>query len=244
MFDLISAIASRLWSAFNRALRDAATGIRTRDTGKIFFSLCRAVLLVILCVGGVIGFTALLMHYTDIAIVISLIIWGVYELANQKPSQTPSPTSPEPLVAAEAEEVHEPLRGLVYTAAVEAAENTPLHRPLEEYSIESSRSKGFRLEDSNAIHHFELDVNTPVDRLTIDRIIDELQRQINKHATRFPLVVHDGHAPFVYDIKDNGNFLVVEVVLYSNGIKDKVNAKKLARANRRQKVADIHDCDF
>ena len=72
----------------------------------------------------------------------------------------------------------------------------------------------------------------------------ELQRHINQRSKRHPLLLRDGHAPVVYDMKDNGPYVVFEVVLYSENYKGKIEARRKARIARQQKQGDINDQDF
>lgn len=123
------------------------------------------------------------------------------------------------LAEQEAQEVHEELQVLVYNALAEAADYTPLQRPRDVYSIETSREKQYRMDGAMAVHQFEADFSGTLDRSKLDSIFRDVQRRINKHARRFPFLIRDGHPPVLFDIKDNGGFLLLEVVLYSKDYK-------------------------
>lgn len=144
----------------------------------------------------------------------------------------------------EAEEVHGELRTLTYNAVADISDYTAIHRPRDEFSIESSRDKKYYMDEDMAIHQYEVDHDGYLDRSQLDTIIRETQRCINRHARRYPVLVHDGHCPVVYDIKPTGSFLIVEIVLYSDAYKDKIEARKRARIERQLKSIDTYDQDF
>lgn len=145
------------------------------------------------------------------------------------------------LAEQEAEEVHEDLLILAYNAVAETSEHMPIHRPRDMYGIETSREKPYRMEGTMAVHQFEIDCNHEIDRETRDKLIRELQRHINKHARRYPGLVRDGHPPILYDIKDNGNFLLVEIVLYSEKHSGKIEARKRVRIERQHGQERVED---
>lgn len=111
-------------------------------------------------------------------------------------------------------------------------------------SIESNRDTKFRMDEMMAVHQFEVDYEGDMDGAMQDAILRELQRQVNKYSSRYPLLLRDGRPPVVYDLSKASNFLVVEVVLYSEDHKDKIEARRRARVIRQQKVADTYDPDF
>lgn len=145
------------------------------------------------------------------------------------------------LAEQEAQEVHEELRELVYNAVAEAAEYTPLQRPRDVYSIETSREKPYRMDGAMAVHQFEADFSGTLDRSKLDSLFRDVQRRINKHARRYPGLVRDGHPPILYDIKDNGSFLLLEVVLYAKDHSGKIEARKRARIERQHGQERIDD---
>ncbi len=145
------------------------------------------------------------------------------------------------LAEQEAEEVHEELGVLVYNALAEAADYTPLQRPRDVYSIETSREKQYRLDGAMAVHQFEADYSGTLDLSKLDSLFRDVQRRINKHARRYPGLVRDGHPPVLFDIKDNGNFLLLEVVLYADSYSGKIDARKRARIERQHNQERVED---
>lgn len=145
------------------------------------------------------------------------------------------------LAEQEAQEVHGELQALVYNVLAEAAEYTPLQRPRDIYSIETSREKQYRMEGTMSVHQFEADFSGTLDRLKLDSLFRDVQRRIDKHARRYPLLMRDGRPPILFDIKDNGNFLLLEVVLYADSYSGKIEARKRARIERQHGQERIDD---
>lgn len=144
----------------------------------------------------------------------------------------------------EAAELHEDLSELIYEAAVDASESTPLQRPRDAAGIETGREKPYRMDGVMAIHQFNVDTSGPLSMNERDIIIADLQRHINQRGKAYPQLCRNGYAPVVMGIKDNGNYVMLEVVLYSERHKDNIKARRKARIARQQKVADTHDKDF
>lgn len=145
------------------------------------------------------------------------------------------------LAEQEAQEVHEDLRELVYNAVSEAADYTPLQRPRDVYSIETSREKQYRMDSVMAVHQFEADFSGTLDRSKLDSIFRDVQRRINKHARRYPLLIRNGHPPVLYEIRDNGCFLLLEIVLYSEDYSSKIEARKRARIEHQHSQERVDD---
>lgn len=145
------------------------------------------------------------------------------------------------LAKQEAEEIHEELCVLVYNVLAEAADYPPLQRPRDTYSIETSREKPYRMDGIMAVHQFEADFSGTLDRSKLDSLFRDIQHRINKHAKRYPLLMRNGHSPILYDIKDNGNFLLLEVVLYAREYGGKIEARKRARIERQHGQERIDD---
>ena len=145
------------------------------------------------------------------------------------------------LAEQEAQEVHEELRDLVYNALAEAADYTPLQRPRDIYSIETSREKPYRMDGVMAVHQFEADFSGTIDHPKLDSLFRDVQRRINKHARRYPLLMRNGHPPALLDIKDNGSFILLEVVLFSEDSKGKIEARKRARIERQHSQERVDD---
>ena len=123
----------------------------------------------------------------------------------------------------------------------ETADYTPLQRPRDVYTIETSREKQFRMDGAMAVHQFEADFSGTLDRSKLDSLFRDVQRRMSKHARRYPLLMRNGHPPVLYDVKDNGNFLVLEVVLYSEDYSGKIEARKRARIERQHGQERIDD---
>lgn len=145
------------------------------------------------------------------------------------------------LAEQEAEEVHEDLLILAYNAVAETSEYMPIRRPRDMYGIETSREKPYRMEGVMAVHQFEIDCDHEIDRETRDKLIRELQRHTNQQSRRYPSLIREGYPPIVYDVKRNGNFLLLEMVLYSQRYSEKIEARKRARvenAHRQERIDD------
>lgn len=80
-----------------------------------------------------------------------------------------------------------------------------------------------------------------LDLSKLDSLFRDVQRRVNKHAHRYPLLIRDGHPPVLFDIKDNGNFLLLEVVLYADSYSGKIEARKRARIERQHIQERIDD---
>lgn len=145
------------------------------------------------------------------------------------------------LAEQEAEEVHKDLQELTYNVLSEAADYTPLQRPRDTYSIETSREKQYRMDGAMAVHQFEADYSGTLDRSKLDSLSRDIQRRIDKHARRYPLLMRGGRPPVLFDIKDNGNFLLLEVVLYADSYSGKIEARKRARIERQHGQERIDD---
>lgn len=145
------------------------------------------------------------------------------------------------LAEQEAEEVHEDLQELTYNVLAEAADYTALQRPRDTYSIETNREKQYRMDGAMAVHQFEADYSGALDRSKLDNLFRDVQRRMSKHARRYPMLIRDGHPPILYDIKDNGSFLLLEVVLYSEDYSGKIEARKRARIERQHGQERVED---
>lgn len=144
----------------------------------------------------------------------------------------------------EASELHDDLGELIFNAVVDTSENTPFKRPRDPGGIETNREKPYTMDGTMAIHQFSVDTDTPLDKAGEDLALRELQRHINQRGKRYPQLRRDGLSPIIYDLKNNGNFIIVEVVLYSEKYKDKIEARRKARIARQQQTGDTYDRDF
>lgn len=173
--------------------------------------------------------------------------WGLWKKYCPKPAPVDdSGDDPVDVEYAEQEaaELHEDLGELVFNAVVDTSENTPLKRPRDTASIETGREKPYTMDGTMAIHQFSVDMDTPLDKAGEDIVVRELQRHTNQRGKRYPQLRRDGLAPIIYDVKNNGDFIIVEVVLYSEKYKGKIRARREARIARKQKMADTNDKDF
>ena len=171
---------------------------------------------------------------------------AVYWYKNKHPHPAPVDDDSVELEAAEAEadELHDDLGGLVFEAVVDASENIPLKRPRDPAGIETGRDKPYRMDGIMAIHQFNVDTSGPLSMSDREFIMDDLQRHINQRGKAYPQLCRDGYAPIIRNVKDNGNFVMVEVVLYSERYKGKIKARRKARIAHKQKMANTNDKDF
>lgn len=144
----------------------------------------------------------------------------------------------------EAAELHDDLSELIFNAVVDTSENSPLIRPRDSASIETGRDKPYSMEGVMAVHQYSVDIDTPLDKASGELIMRELQRHTNQRGKRYPQLCREGRPPIIYDIKNNGNFIIVEVVLYSEKYKRKIEDRRKARIARQQRQGDIFDSDF
>lgn len=145
------------------------------------------------------------------------------------------------LAEQEAQEIHEELQVLIYNALAEAAGYTALQRPRDVFSIETSREKQYLMDGVMAVHQFVADHNGTLDHSKLNSLIRDVQRRINQQSHRYPALIRDGRPPVVYDIKDNGNFLLLEIVLYSKKYSGKIEARKRARIERQHGQERVDD---
>lgn len=144
----------------------------------------------------------------------------------------------------EAAELHEEVCELTYEAAADTSENTPLKRSQGSAGIETGREKPYTMDGTMAIHQFSVDTDTPLDKAGEDLVLRELQRHMNQRGKRYPHLCREGRAPIIFDLKNNGNFVIIEVVLYSEKYKGKIEARRKARIARQQQTGDTYDRDF
>lgn len=245
MLKLLSVILSVIVGAFNTCGENIAMGIEDRN-GKQIAAYCGLLaLLVVACVAGTLGLLYLAYCFWWVILAVYIAGAGLYALLHPAESAQEDINEVDLIMAEEdAKEVHPELRSLAYHATIDTSNNTPIIYPRDEFGIESSREKPFYLDGSITVHQFELDYNGTIEPGQLDNIIRDLQRQFNKYAPRYPLLIRDGHPPVVYDLKNTGNFLILEVILYSESAKDKIEARRRARINRQLKMGEIYDRDF
>lgn len=186
-------------------------------------------------------------RYGGVAIIIvGIVVWW----------KTTHPKAPAPVDTGEADpveaeyaeqeaaELHEEVCELTYEAAADTAENTPLKRSQGSAGIETGREKPYTMDGTMAIHQFSVDTDTPLDKAGEDLVLRELQRHMNQRGKRYPHLCREGRAPIIFDLKNNGNFVIIEVVLYSEKYKGKIEARRKARIARQQQTGDTYDKDF
>lgn len=209
-------------------------GLEEQDGLRIFVNAAILVLTfgLSLCVGIIL--VKLIIRYLHIFIIAVFLAVALYSVVMKFLGEDIGDGSGEDsasiiLAEQEAAEIHEDLLMLVYNAVAETSERMPIQRPRDAFSIETSREKPYRMEGSLAIHQFEIDCDREIDHETRNRLIRELQRHINQQSRRFQQLVREGRPPVVYYIKENGNFLLLEIVLYSQKHAEKMEASKRAR---------------
>lgn len=173
--------------------------------------------------------------------------WGLWKKYRPKPAPVDdSGDDPVDVEYAEQEaaELHEEVCELTYEAAADTSENTPLKRSQGSAGIETGREKPYTMDGTMAIHQFSVDTDTPLDKAGEDLVLRELQRHMNQRGKRYPHLCREGRAPIIFDLKNNGNFVIIEVVLYSGKYKGKIEARRKARIARQQQTGDTYDQDF
>ena len=142
-----------------------------------------------------------------------------------------------------AEEDDEDMTELMFDVACEVSENTPVIRPRDLYSIQTSTDGHIYMDGALPVHRFELRCDREIDRAILEAVTNELQACMNRKGKRSRLTKLDGHAPVIYDIRSNGTFFSVEVVRYLKKYEDQIKLRQRARIARKLKEADAYDCD-
>ena len=250
----MSKLIKTLWSCVGNILEEIAEAVEDENYS---YAIKKTVVLLTIVL-SIIGFFALLVAllYTGRKIIIAVAspILIVALLIASYRANCPGGTHggafnsddevDEVMAEQEAAENYDDMRNLVYNAIVSVAENAPIHRPRDEFTIETNREKPYRMDGDMAIYQFEVDYNGVLERSMFGSLLQEIQRYINKYGRRYPLLMWYGHPPVVFDLKDAGGFMILEIVLYSDRYKDKIDARKRARIARQQKAGDTYDRDF
>lgn len=246
MKQLIIAIFSFISETFSGWFEEVADGIENRNaktviTNSLFICIWGLVLILIVALLGL-----LILRNITVVIIGAFLAAALYSvifkiLGGGIDDGSSTDSTAVELAEQEAQEVHEELRELAYNVVAEAADYTSLQRPRDVYSIETSRDKPYRMEGIMAVHQFEVDFSGSLDRSKLNSLLRDVQRRINKHARRYPFLVRDGCSPVIYDIKDNGNFLLLEIVLYSENYRGKIEARKRARIEHQHSQERIED---
>lgn len=143
----------------------------------------------------------------------------------------------------EADTLHDDLTNLVYNAALDIAEIVPIVRPRDASGIDTGKIRQVGL---MAVHQYTLDVSAdqPLNEAAMDAVRKELTRHMEQRSKRYGQLCPDDRPPVVYDVKNNGNFLLVEVVLYRKAYEDTLKNKFKARFDRQRNMGDTYDRDF
>jgi hypothetical protein len=89
-----------------------------------------------------------------------------------------------------------------------------------------------------------VDTSNPLNAGVIAQFQEDLQKKVNRYAKAYPLLLRNGHAPFVYAVKNGGNYLLVEVVLQTERALPRIEQRRRELIKRRQRMADADDRDF
>lgn len=152
---------------------------------------------------------------------------------------------------ADAEMDYADVRSLIFNSILDTVlppeSSIRIKPPRSENSIERNTEDGaahFRMAGLTAIYQFEIDIEGKVTYAAREQMIFELQRYVTKYVSRYEYLNRQNRAPMVLDIKSCGNFVLVEVVLYSEAAKKMVDCAKSARYKRRQQPASDYDLEI
>lgn len=174
---------------------------------------------------------------------------GVYWLKNYKPKASEDNDDDNDPVKVEyakqeAGELHEDLGELIFNAVLDTSENVPFKQPRDAASIETGRETPYSVDGIMAVHQYIVDIDKSLNRSSEDFAVRQLQRHVNQRGKRYPQLCRDGLAPVIYDIKNHGDYVLVEVVLYSEKYKKKIEARRKARIARQKMMGDSYDQDY
>jgi len=260
MGKFFKAVWRKLTTFINDIFEDTAVAVEKGNTK-------RAVINISVCVGGFILFAAFgysllalaiiyrgfLFTWVGIPAIVILVISYLLADKKDKPEEVDEAAADEVevrLICEYAGEIYEDLRNLLFNAMQSAAANTPLARPNDEYEIETSAARGnhFYLDGRIVVFQFEGDVQPPIDRSKINLVQQELQRRVNQHVRRYPILISDeakGRAPVeVLDIKNAGGHVLIEIVITSSNSIPLIEARRRARIEYQVKQERVQDPDF
>lgn len=187
--------------------------------------------------------------FGGIAIIVACAI-GYYKFKKEeKQLENSARVSPSPSEAdkvyyeEEAHTLHGDLTELVYNAVLDIAETTPIIRPRDTNAIDTTKIRQVGL---MAVHQYMLDISTDqaVTEFVLNVIQNELNRHINVRSKNYKQLCPDSRPPEVFGVKNNGNFIIVEIVLYHDEYKDELKNRFKARYNRQQSMGNTYDRDF
>lgn len=146
----------------------------------------------------------------------------------------------------EAQDIHSDVGELAYNASVDTAkvEQDLIICPDDPFGMETGRDKPYRMDEDMAIHQFILDTPTsPLTKEMENSIMQKLQRHITQRSKRYPHLCRSGYAPIVFDVRDAGGFVTIEIVLYAEKYMDKVNARHSTHFGRRLDYKPVASAD-
>lgn len=245
MIKLCLLIISMIIGAFNYCGENIAEALEERDWRQTAAYSGLLALLVAACVAGILGLLYLAYLFWWVILAVYLAGAGLYALLHRDREEQDETDEFDHMMAEErAREDHSSLSPLIFQAILSASENTSIVRPRDQLSIESSRDKSYYFEGNMAVHQFEIDFSGQLEANQAEIILEEIRRQVVKYAQRYPLTIREGRLPVMYDIKNAGSFLILEVVLYSSENEDKILARRRARFEHKRRMGEVYDRDF
>lgn len=117
------------------------------------------------------------------------------------------------IAVADAEANYPDVRSLTYNSILDTmldpANNVRIIPPRNEYALGRSVDDGvmtFHMVGLTAIYQFEVNYEGTLGPSAVNNIVDELQRNITKNASRYPFIIKENRPPVVLDVKPCGNF--------------------------------------
>lgn len=246
MNDLLEGMTSWIAETYDDLCSEIGAGIQEKDASRVMVNT----LLVVGFTGGisavVVGVCALAAYFWEWTLVLTIIVAFVIHHVKKGKSIISDPDTEVEIqeIDQEADEVHEDLTMCVCSALIDVSDNAPVRRPRDPHSIQTSRESQWRIEGGIAYHQFEVDTSNPLNAGVIAQFQEDLQKKVNRYAKAYPLLLRNGHAPFVYAVKNGGNYLLVEVVLQTEKALPKIEQRRRELIKRRQRMADADDRDF
>ena len=246
MNDLFEGVTSWIAETYDGLCSEIGAGIQEKDASRVMVNA----LLVVGFTGGmsavVVGVCALAAYFWEWLIIPAIIVAFVIHHVKKGKSIISNPDTEVEILTIDqdADEVHEDLTMCVCSALIDVSDNTPVRRPRDPQSIQTSRESQWRIEGGIAYHQFEVDTSNPLNAGVIAQFQEDLQKKVNRYAKAYPLLLRNGHAPFVYAVKNGGNYLLVEVVLQTERALPRIEQRRRELIKRRQRMADADDRDF
>ena len=246
MSNLFKALTSWIAEVYDGLCSEIGTGIQEKDAARVVVNI----LLTVGFTGGmsavVVGVCALAAYFWEWLIIPAIIVaFVIHHVKKADPIISDPYTEVEiQEIDQEADEVHEDLTMCVCSALIDVSDNAPVRRPRDPQSIQTSRESQWRIEGGIAYHQFEVDTSNPLNAGVIAQFQENLQKKVNRYAKAYVLLLRNGHAPFVYAVKNGGNYLLIEVVLQTDKALPKIEQRRRELIKRRQRMADADDRDF